>query len=193
MPDTRGTHEDDSKQPVAGASGEANEPEASHEEPVEEEAAAEDELASAGREVADGSSERNAGDAESSGEPDRPVETVSIADIAEAAAASSGAATPALVRVGYRLTIALLLLICAVFLWVLLYAWMTYPPSLGKVKEFFPTDTAKAFDSYERLRTSWMSQIKDLLQLLVVSLLVPLVATVIGYIFGRREAQEPDD
>lgn len=75
----------------------------------------------------------------------------------------------------------------------MLYALMTQPPSLGKVKEFFPTDTAKAFDSYERLRTSWLNQIKDLLQLLVVSLLVPLVATVIGYIFGRREAESSGD
>jgi hypothetical protein len=122
-----------------------------------------------------------------------PRPTLSIAQIADQASAASEAATPPLIRVGYKLTIALLLLIVGVFLWVLVYAWVTQPPSLSRVKEFFPMDTAKAFDSYERLRTSWLTQIKDLLQLLVVSLLVPLVATVIGYIFGRKEAQGEEE
>jgi hypothetical protein len=131
-------------------------------------------------------------------QPARPsstvtVPTLSVAQIAAQAGLSGEASTPPLVRIGYRLTIALLVLIAGVFIWVMIYAAMTQPPSLGKVKEFFPSDTAKAFDSFERLRTSWLSQIKDLLQLLVVSLLVPLVATVIGYIFGRREAERSGD
>ena len=99
-----------------------------------------------------------------------------------------GQVTPYLARIGFRLTIALLILIAGVFVWVGLYAYFTQPPSLSELRQAFPKDDATAvFDNYEKLQTAWFAQIKDLLQILVVSLLIPLVATVIGYIFGRRD------
>jgi hypothetical protein len=97
---------------------------------------------------------------------------------------------PYLARLGFHLTIALVGLILFVFFWVGLYGWLTYPPSLDELDARFTTDAEAAAKTYTDLRTAWTNNVKDLLQILVISLLIPLLATVIGYIFGRREAQE---
>lgn len=75
-------------------------------------------------------------------------------------------------------------LILVVLCLVSLYAWRTAPPELSVLHELEGEETALA--TYRDLREAWFSEIKDLLQLLVVSLLIPLVTTVIGYIFGRQ-------
>jgi hypothetical protein len=74
---------------------------------------------------------------------------------------------------GLDLAKLLIKLIGVVLLLIALFAVLTFP---GK--------SAPA-----AVRESWFSEIKDLIQLLVVSLLVPILATLIGYIFGRNEAQ----
>lgn len=98
-----------------------------------------------------------------------------------------------LTRVGFRLAGALLGVIIFVFLWVGVYAWSSYPPTLERLGRLYPDQPDKAVDAYNAMRTSWTNNVKDLLQILVVSLLIPLVATVIGYIFGRRETQNENE
>jgi hypothetical protein len=75
--------------------------------------------------------------------------------------------------VGLGLAQTLIRLIGGVLLLIALFAWLTFP------------GTHAAAD----LREAWFSDIKDLIQLLVVSLLVPILATLLGYIFGRNESQ----
>jgi ABC-type spermidine/putrescine transport system permease subunit II len=83
----------------------------------------------------------------------------------------------------------LIVLIGIVLLLVALYAFMTYP----HLQDIDGTVAAGSeFDSYREYQAAWFTQVKDLLQLLVVSLLVPLLATVIGYIFGRQVEQQTE-
>jgi hypothetical protein len=128
--------------------------------------------------------ELSSGDA---GEPENDIQVRYLGQLAEEEVPGSRV-THYLARIGFQLTIALLVLIAGVFLWVGVYAFFTQPPPLSELRQTFPNDdTTAVFDNYEKLQTAWFGQIKDLLQILVVSLLIPLVATVIGYIFGRRE------
>jgi hypothetical protein len=72
---------------------------------------------------------------------------------------------------GLGLAKGLMWLIGAVLGLIALFAWLTFPGNHGAAS----------------LREAWFSEIKDLIQLLVVSLLVPILATLLGYIFGRNE------
>lgn len=86
---------------------------------------------------------------------------------------------------GFALAWGLIGLIALVLILIGIYAMSTYPDAsaahdyLGSSAT--PTDLRDLHDQ-------WFSEIKDLLQLLVVSLLVPLLATLVGYIFGRQSA-----
>lgn len=70
-------------------------------------------------------------------------------------------------------------LIACVLLVIAVFAWLTFPD----VHVYRGQD---ALGEWETARRGWFVDIKDLLQLLVVSILVPLLTTVIGYIFGRE-------
>jgi hypothetical protein len=89
-----------------------------------------------------------------------------------------------LAKLGLFIIYSLLGLIAIVLILVAADGAFTYP-SEADVARATP-DPTKLFDNLALARSTWFSQIKDLLELLVVSLLVPLVATVIGYVFGRR-------
>jgi hypothetical protein len=91
---------------------------------------------------------------------------------------------PSLPVIGLRLAIAILALIAAVLVGIGVFAWLTFPTT-GQIAGI-ANDPTKVFDEYQQAHTAWFSTIKDLIQLLVVSLLVPLLATVMGYIFGRH-------
>jgi hypothetical protein len=67
---------------------------------------------------------------------------------------------------------------------IAVYAALTYPDP-AMTKELVP-DSSKRLAAYQDLREDWFTDVKDLLQLLVVSLLIPLLATLVGYIFGRQ-------
>jgi hypothetical protein len=125
--------------------------------------------------------------------PEEPPSEIGIDAVAAESLPERGLNEPSLLPVlGFRLTIALIALIIFVFVWVALFAWLTYPPSLEEVDRLMPTNADAAVDSYATLRTAWINNIKDLLQILVVSLLIPLLATVIGYIFGRQREAEAE-
>jgi hypothetical protein len=66
------------------------------------------------------------------------------------------------------------------------YAVVSMPPSFEELQR---AAVQNPLETYKDLRGAWFGEIKDLLQLLVVSLLIPLVTTIIGYIFGRQGDQ----
>lgn len=86
-------------------------------------------------------------------------------------------------EIGLRLTHAILALIAGVLVLVALFGWLTYPNF-----EHYGGQRGSEMGTWDGARDKWFADIKDLLQLLVVSLLIPLLTTVIGYIFGRHAA-----
>lgn len=87
--------------------------------------------------------------------------------------------------IGFQLSIWILALIAAVLIGIGAFGLLTYP-SIDQISNAVK-DNTKAFEDYQQARAAWFSEVKDLIQLIVVSLLVPLLASVIGYVFGRRE------
>jgi hypothetical protein len=77
-------------------------------------------------------------------------------------------------RGGLALARSLMVLIGLVLVLITVFAVFTYPGDVATPEN----------------RTEWFTEIKDLVQLLVVSLLVPTLATLIGYIFSRQPATE---
>lgn len=83
----------------------------------------------------------------------------------------------------------LLILIFAILLLIAVYAWFT-KPEIQEAKDLAPKNIAA---TYKEQRTAWFTEIKDLIQVLVVSLFVPLLGTVIGYLFGRQQQANSSD
>ncbi|HXP36382.1 MAG TPA: hypothetical protein VN817_01330, partial [Solirubrobacteraceae bacterium] len=77
------------------------------------------------------------------------------------------------------------------------FAWLTYP-SLEETRSLSVNcrpsfeQSCGLFEIQQQRTTAWFDNVKDLVQLLVVSLLIPLLATLIGYLFGHRVDQAPD-
>jgi hypothetical protein len=92
--------------------------------------------------------------------------------------------------IGRELALYILGLMVVVLVLVSLYAWMTFPTP-GSLNGLVPAE--KLYESYREQRTAWFLEVKGLLELLVVSILVPLFATVIGYLFGRHELERERD
>ena len=85
------------------------------------------------------------------------------------------------------------LIALTVFMLVLLviYGWTTYPNR----SDFFPKSSTGPTDpwkAYQDARDSWVTQIKDLGQLFVLTPLFPLMGAVIGYIFGKANSEKRD-
>jgi hypothetical protein len=119
---------------------------------------------------------------------DGPVQTVSIQGLdAELEREHVGAD---LAKVGLQIVYWLVGLIGVVLVLVTLEAALTYP-SASDISSL-SADRTKSFDNLQQARTAWFGQVKDLLQLMLVSLLVPLLSSVIGYIFGRRSGGHRD-
>jgi hypothetical protein len=97
---------------------------------------------------------------------------VSLDELAEEARfeASDASWRVTQLRGGLALAKALLALIAFVLVFIGGFAALSYPGSKASLD----------------VRTEWFSEVKDLIQLLVVSLLVPTLATLLGYIFGRQ-------
>jgi hypothetical protein len=90
---------------------------------------------------------------------------------------------PSLRTIGRVIAGWIIMLICGILSLVSLYAWLTYPHLHDMVGV---TEKGAELEAYREYQSAWFGQIKDLLQLLVVSLFVPLFSTVVGYIFGRQ-------
>lgn len=74
---------------------------------------------------------------------------------------------------------------------IVLYA-ANSQPTLGDVKES-GVAADQVFASFKEIRTAWFNEIKDLIQLLLVSLLVPVLTVVIGHIFGQQQSAAGED
>ncbi len=113
------------------------------------------------------------------------VDLVNLPDVSQFApgAQGSGVWEWSLVTTGRTMAGWVILLICGILILVSLYAWYTYPHLHEMVGM---TEPGTELQSYREYQSAWFGQIKDLLQLLVVSLLVPLFSTIVGYIFGRQ-------
>lgn len=89
---------------------------------------------------------------------------------------------------GLMITWFLIGLVALVLILIAAYAAMTRP-TVDDALTLVPQADDR-YQAYRELRSSWFSEIKDLVQLTVVSLLIPLVSTVIGYTLGRNELQK---
>jgi hypothetical protein len=97
-------------------------------------------------------------------------------------------------RAGARLALGLLALTGVVLVLIAVFAGLTYP-SLDDTRHLMrgcrpESAGCNVLDAQQQRTTSWFGNVKDLLQLLVVSLLIPLVATLIGYLFGGQSDRE---
>lgn len=114
------------------------------------------------------------------------AEQVTLSDLESKVPAKAGTtAELARIQIGGWIVFAIGVLIIVAGLFITLYAAAS-KPTLTDLKQAVPE--ADLFAAFKELRTAWFTEIKDLLQLTVVSLLVPALTTVIGYIFGRQEA-----
>lgn len=94
-------------------------------------------------------------------------------------------------QIGLGVLLGLLFLIVLVLGLVSWFAFETYP----EVESVQSTVDKKSnlHKAVTEDRDAWFSNIKDLLQLMLVSLLVPTLTTVIGYIFGRQEGASENE
>jgi hypothetical protein len=100
-------------------------------------------------------------------------------------------------HLGARLARWLVILTVIVLLLIGGFAWLTYPSleqtrsMTGHCQPSFQQPCG-VFELQQQRTTAWFDDVKDLIQLLVVSLLIPLLATLIGYLFGHRNDEAPD-
>ncbi|HJT91750.1 MAG TPA: hypothetical protein VJ777_07370 [Mycobacterium sp.] len=94
--------------------------------------------------------------------------------------------TKTLPEIGLYLFQLLAALVALSLVCLVLYGWLTFP-RLGEVRKALgPNADVDGLRSWQEMRGQWSSDLKDLAQLFVVTPLLPLLGTVIGYIFGRQ-------
>jgi hypothetical protein len=91
-----------------------------------------------------------------------------------------------LVMISSAIAVGILVLI-GVLLFVALTSDETKPPSPAEIGALAAPGNDRALEAYKEVRAQRFGVIKDLLQLLVVALVVPLLTIVLGYIFGRQK------
>lgn len=106
--------------------------------------------------------------------------------VAESRLAQSDDISRVRLQIGAAVVLGLLALIVAVLIAIAVFAVLTYPTPEEVKGTLRRGDNVR--EALQDDRTAWFTQIKDLLQLLVVSLLVPALTTILGYIFGREQA-----
>ena len=95
-------------------------------------------------------------------------------------------------RLGYRLFKWLLVLAFFLIAGLMGYAWWTYPTT-ADASALLPAsaDLAERLDAVRDLRRDWLQQVKDLGQMFVLTPVLPLIAAVVGYLFGVRRSGPP--
>lgn len=87
--------------------------------------------------------------------------------------------------IGYRIFKWLLLLITTLLLLLVVYAWRTYPDATAVDDLLVAGATPpERLAVLEALRSSWLTSVKDLGQMFVLTPVIPLLGAVVGYIFG---------
>jgi hypothetical protein len=92
-------------------------------------------------------------------------------------------------RLGLTIFRAILLLITLLLIGLFLFSIVTYPTADDARAILGPdaTGTAAA-NELEAMQAQWFDQVKQLAQYLVFGSVLPLLATVIGYLLGQRQA-----
>jgi uncharacterized membrane protein len=129
--------------------------------------------------------ELHVGEPESEAELEAETETFDVIESQRLRGPDAFLTGRLLLMISSAIAIGILVLI-GVLLVVALTSGDNRPPSLAELGSIVGND--KAVDAYKQLRTQRFDVIKDLLQLLVVALVVPLLTIVLGYIFGRQKA-----
>lgn len=91
-----------------------------------------------------------------------------------------------LITISTAIAVGILVLI-GVLLFVALTSDESKPPSPAELGALNAAGNDKALEAIKALRAQRFDVIKDLLQLLVVALVVPLLTITLGYIFGRQK------
>lgn len=91
-----------------------------------------------------------------------------------------------LITISSAIAVGILVLI-GVLLVVALTSDESKPPSPAELGALNSAGNDKALEAIQALRAQRFDVIKDLLQLLVVALVVPLLTIALGYIFGRQK------
>jgi hypothetical protein len=119
--------------------------------------------------------------------------------------------------VGYKIFVRLLLLVLLLLGLLTFYAWVSYPKyeeilglvdsanaSALRVTSVPPTTSRNSgspevdytvaavnpAEAWEQARRAWLTNLKDLGQLFLLTPVFPLIGAVIGYIFGERRGRE---
>jgi hypothetical protein len=94
-----------------------------------------------------------------------------------------------LVWIGYRIFKWLLLLVAVVMVSLGAYAYVTYP-TIGDIQTLLPSGRSgtEIVTLTKEMREAWLSDVKDLAQNFLLTPIMPLLAAVVGYIFGRSHS-----
>ena len=90
-------------------------------------------------------------------------------------------------RLGQKIFFAVLSLTAAMFLTLAILAAITYP-SAADVHTVLGTtsSTASELQAWQSMRSQWLDHVMGLGQILIFGSVLPLLATVIGYLLGER-------
>jgi hypothetical protein len=92
-------------------------------------------------------------------------------------------------QLGYRIFKWLLALAVLMTIGLVCYGWMSFPDDADVAAAVGgAADDAARADAYSQLHADWLQQVKDLGQLFLLTPVFPLIAAVIGYIFGVRRS-----
>lgn len=120
-------------------------------------------------------------------------------DVLASQASANGAGTREVeleatrVRIGLGIVLSIVLLIVLVAAAIFVFALATFPPSAQEFRSFLGSTAEVAQKAHDDRHAAWLGEIKDLVQLWIIALLIPLITTVIGYIFGRTVGDSDND
>lgn len=118
--------------------------------------------------------------------PERPGGTLNVADAAARAQVLGTLNEIELRAYGYLIFKWLLALLVFEFLLLALYAWTTFPGSVTVAASIASTQQAPPTP-----QDAWVTSIKDLGQIFLLTPIFPLIGAVIGYMFGRQQQTSP--
>ena len=79
-------------------------------------------------------------------------------------------------QLGYRIFKWLLVFAVLLLAVITIYGWLSYPDA-----------QTTPLENYQALHDAWLTRLKDLGQLFLITPVFPLIGAVIGYIFGVRQ------
>jgi hypothetical protein len=95
-------------------------------------------------------------------------------------------------RLGFRIFWAILLLTGSMAAVVGAFALITYPSAADAHTILGSTVTGPAaLNDWQDMQTQWFDQVTRLAQILIFGSVLPLLATVVGYLLGERRSSQP--